>query len=143
MRIRQKLHQIRNSKDLLLLLQITVLACLLPLLLRWVKLPTLLKVLKPWNRTATVERKQVDKIVRFTNFIVGMGFTGKRTCLKKSLLLYHFLRRAGVNVEMNFGIRKAKGLIGHSWLTYQANPYLDDEKSTRDFEIIYGSGEIK
>ena len=137
------MSHIRNPKDLLLLLHIAALAFLLPVLLRWVKLPTLLKVLKPWNRVAPVGREQVDKIVRFTNFIVGKGFAGKRACLKRSLLLYHFLKRAGVNVEMNFGIRKEKELIGHSWLTYQGRLYLDDEKSTRDFEIIYGSGEMK
>jgi hypothetical protein len=143
MRVRQKLHQIRNPKDLLLLLQIAALASVLPLLLRWIKLRALLRVLKPWNRVARVEGQQVDKIVRFTNFILGKGFTGKRTCLTKSLILYHFLKRAGVNVEINFGIRKGKGLAGHSWLTYQGSPYLDNEESTRDFEVIYSSEEIK
>ncbi len=143
MKIRHKLREIRNPRDLLLLLRIAALASLLPFLQRWMTFPTLLRVLKPWKLVAPPERQQIDKIVHFANFVLGKGFSGKRTCLKESLLLYHFLKRAGVDVEMNIGIRKAKGLMGHSWLTYQGSSYLDHEESAKDFQVIYSSEEIE
>ena len=144
MKIRQKLNQIENPRDLWLLLRIIALASILPLMLRWIRLPTLLELLESRKPAVVLEKEQIDKVVRFTNFIISKnGFGGKGNCLKRSLLLYRFLGEASMRTEINFGIRRGGRLIGHSWLTYQGRPFLDNEESVRDFEPIYSSRDVK
>ena len=144
MKIRQKLNQIKNPRNLWLLLRIAALASILPLLLRWIKLPTLLELLESRKPAVALEKEHIDRIVRFANFVASKkGFGGKGNCLKRSLLLYRFLGEASMRTEINFGIRRGGRLIGHSWLTYKGSPFLDNEEATKDFEPIYSSRDIK
>ena len=53
-----------------------------------------------------------------------------RTCLKRSAVLYHLLRRAGRPVELCIGVDKqsepGKGTIAaHAWLMRAGEPYLE------------------
>lgn len=53
-----------------------------------------------------------------------------RTCLKRSAVLYHLLRRAGRPVELCIGVNRssqpAKGEIAaHAWLVRAGEPYLE------------------
>lgn len=144
MKIRHKLNQIKNPKDLWLLLRIVALAYTLPILLRWIKLPILLKLLESRKPAVALEKEQLDRIIRFTNFVLSRNcFGGKGNCLKRSLLLYRFLGEASMRTEINFGIKKGSDLIGHSWLTCEGNPYLDNEDPIQNFEVIYSSREIE
>jgi hypothetical protein len=43
----------------------------------------------------------------------------KFTCLQKALVLYRFLKRKGVEVELVIGVMKAEErLVAHAWLEY-------------------------
>ena len=45
-------------------------------------------------------------------------------CLRRSLLRYHFLRRAGLPLVINFGARRlGEDIGGHAWLTLDGQPY--------------------
>jgi len=53
-----------------------------------------------------------------------------RTCLKRSAVLYHLLRRAGRPVELCIGVHRksepGKGTIAaHAWLVQGGEPYLE------------------
>ena len=53
-----------------------------------------------------------------------------RTCLKRSAVLYHLLRRAGRPVELYIGVHRqsepGKGTIAaHAWLVRGGEPYLE------------------
>jgi hypothetical protein len=53
-----------------------------------------------------------------------------RTCLKRSAVLYHLLRRAGRPVELCIGVNRtsqpAKGdIAAHAWLVRAGEPYLE------------------
>lgn len=49
-----------------------------------------------------------------------------RTCLKRSAVLYHLLRRAGRPVELWIGVNRATTGIGaHAWLVRAGTPYLE------------------
>jgi hypothetical protein len=59
-------------------------------------------------------------------------------CLRRSLLRYHFLRRAGVPVQIIFGARfkdrqEGGGLGGHAWLTLHGVPYYEDPADCKGF----------
>lgn len=50
-----------------------------------------------------------------------------RTCLKRSAVLYHLLRRAGRPVELWIGVRHqdAANVAAHAWLVSDGKPYLE------------------
>lgn len=117
-------------KDIILLLRISYLILALPFLIRIKNLPDLCKYLTPRN-IKTNDKK--GKIIKYTDFLLGYKIPiFKKYCLRRSLILYNLLRESGINVIINFGIRKdRKGkLIGHSWLTLDGKVYLEDERIT-------------
>jgi hypothetical protein len=69
-----------------------------------------------------------DKIIKYTDYILGRNFwIYKRTCLNRSLTLYHFFRRLNIDIQICFGIRykknsvdttKKKIIEGHAWLLH-------------------------
>jgi len=64
-------------------------------------------------------------------------------CLRRSLVRYHFLRRAGVPLILNFGARFKAGsgqpdreVTGHAWVTLNGQPYFEDGENYRGFTVI-------
>ena len=62
-------------------------------------------------------------------------------CLRRSLLRYHFLRRAGLPLVVNFGARFINGtadraLAGHAWVTLKGQPYHEDSENYRGFTVM-------
>lgn len=50
-----------------------------------------------------------------------------RTCLKRSAVLYHLLRRAGRPVELCIGVsnKETATVAAHAWLVREGEPYLE------------------
>lgn len=62
-------------------------------------------------------------------------------CLRRSLVRYHFLRRAGVPVAVQFGARFTGGqadreVTGHAWVTLNGQPYYEAGENYRGFAVI-------
>lgn len=62
-------------------------------------------------------------------------------CLRRSLVRYHFLRRAGVPLTLNFGARFKGGqpdreITGHAWVTLDGQPYFEDGENYRGFTVM-------
>lgn len=62
-------------------------------------------------------------------------------CLRRSLLRYHFLRRAGVPVAVQFGARFKAGqpdrdVTGHAWVALDGQPYFEDGENYRGFRVM-------
>jgi transglutaminase superfamily protein len=62
-------------------------------------------------------------------------------CLRRSLARYHFLRRAGVPLVINFGARFRAGVAdrevtGHAWVTLDDEPYYEDGENYRGFTVM-------
>jgi hypothetical protein len=51
------------------------------------------------------------------------------TCLRRGVVLYHLLRRAGRPVALHIGVRKdaAGALAAHAWLVKDDAPYLESD----------------
>ncbi len=63
-------------------------------------------------------------------------------CLRRSLLRYHFLRQAGLSVQIVFGARlkgqrEGGGLGGHAWLTLNGSPYYENPGDYEGFAPMY------
>ena len=62
-------------------------------------------------------------------------------CLRRSLARYHFLRRAGVPLVINFGARFKGGeadrqVTGHAWVTLEGQPYYEDGENYQGFTVM-------
>ncbi|HWZ27152.1 MAG TPA: lasso peptide biosynthesis B2 protein [Gemmatimonadales bacterium] len=52
----------------------------------------------------------------------------RRTCLRRALVLYPLIRRAGRPVALTIGVRRdplSAGVTAHAWLTLGEGPYLE------------------
>jgi len=62
-------------------------------------------------------------------------------CLRRSLVRYHFLRRAGLPIEVRFGARFNDGqpdreVTGHAWVTLNGEPYFEDGENYQGFVVM-------
>ena len=129
MAVRRKLARLRAElhgwPDLILVGRIALLAALLPGLLRYLSLPSVMRLLTPTPR----RRSRVgdpDRIVRLTDLVLGRMPLVRRTCLIRSLIAYRLLRLGGVPVRIHLGVRQAGSqLAGHGWLTYEGQPVYE------------------
>ena len=89
-----------------------------------------------------------NKVVKFTDYILSRNvWIYRSTCLKRTLVLYHFLRKLGVNVHICFGIRYKENLSdreakkkpeGHAWLLYKGDIFLErNVEVTKTYKLTY------
>jgi hypothetical protein len=79
-------------------------------------------------RMAEALARRVDRCLRAGWPLVRRG------CLTRGVTLYRFLRRAGFDVSLRFGIGEVNGrLEGHCWLVHDNRPLLEK----RDPRAIY------
>jgi hypothetical protein len=116
---------LRRPSDVARALPILAFATLVPLLMR-LPLPRLARVLEPRRRRPLDPRRHawlerhVDRIIAAGHPVVRPG------CLTRGLTHYFFLRRAGVDVALQFGMgRPVDELEGHCWLVQGDEPYLE------------------
>ena len=123
----------------LLFVAVVTFSSIVPILMNFIGPKRLLGMLSSYSGKRT-DDDRVAKIIIYTDFMMGLKpwHYMKNICLVRSTILYYFLRREGVAVKINFGVRK-KGevLEGHGWLTLDNRPYLEDGAASQDFEQIY------
>ena len=117
--------------DLWLLLRILALATVLPLLLRTLSLSRLLRWLTP---RPGAEPTQPQRVARLVQRVLGLNrWVYRPNCLKRSLLLFHFLGNSGDDVRLCLGVRSpgplhaGATLDGHAWLEVGGAPYLEPQ----------------
>jgi hypothetical protein len=62
-------------------------------------------------------------------------------CLRRSLVRYHFLRRAGVPLVLNFGARlkgpaAERAVAGHAWVSLAGRPYHEAGEDYQGFAVV-------
>jgi len=136
----RSLHALRGPREALLFMRVAAFAASVPWLVR-LPLPRLAALLDGPPRRARagaieVEIERLDRLValapRVARPLVRTG------CLTRGVTLYRFLRRAGIDVELRFGLdpRAADDPAdGHCWLTLDGEPLLEREDPARFVEI--------
>lgn len=127
-----------SPEDVLLFVRICSLVTVLPLLVKFLSIPRLMKIITPARQVSAIKCDNDgtrDKIEKYTDYILGRNYwMFKQTCLKRSLILYYFLRKYGMNVSICFGVKykkeisgsmKEKQMDGHAWLLYRGDIYLE------------------
>jgi hypothetical protein len=96
-------------------------AAAVPLLLRFVKLPQLGDRLEPDDPPAPPgEPAEAERLIRRIDRLIRLGWpVVRRGCLVRGITRYRFLREAGVDATLCFGIGRLPGqetFTGHCWL---------------------------
>jgi hypothetical protein len=75
----------------------------------------------------------------------GLPAPWRYTCLRRSIVLYHLLRRARRPVSLKIGVRKnaAGALQAHAWLVRDERPYLEPDATEHlAFQVIASFPEL-
>ena len=92
-------------------------------------------VASPEEQTETTIRNLADLAVLLESR-TDIGY-----CLRRSLVRFYFLRRAGIPVVIHVGashsIREGTELVdGHAWLTLEDQPYFELHKNLDSFVVM-------
>lgn len=129
---------VRSASDAILLLRVIGFGLLVPLLTR-IPLLRLQRWVEPSCKRPLRDPAAVQRMVELVEMGLELGRPlVQRGCLTRGLTLYCFLRRAGVDVELCFGIgRVAEALEGHCWLERGGAPYLERVDPSSSFVVLY------
>ena len=147
-KIKNNFHSV---KDIWLFISIFFWATVLPLILKYLPLSKAMEMITPSDtqRNAANNKKSAqEKIVRYTDYILSLNcWIYRSTCLKRSLLLYRFLSKVGINVQVCFGLKFNENLIskdtkenldGHAWLLLDGEIFLERNiEMVRGYKITY------
>ena len=74
----------------------------------------------------------VDRVLRL------MPWPWRLTCLKRALVLYYLLARAGTSATLVIGVRRGETgeLLAHAWLIRGGALYLEPARDTSTYRMI-------
>lgn len=157
------LAQLRSPRELPALLVLSVFASTVPLLMR-LPLPRLAALITRPARRRSPARGEIERLERLVGLAPRVAHPLVRTgCLTRGVTLFWFLRRAGLDVELRFGLDPGgerpldpggeraldpgaerqlgpggkRPSDGHCWLTLDGEPFLEKRDPRPHFPEIY------
>jgi hypothetical protein len=99
-------------------------------------LPAALHALTPQVTAQPLDQETTRQIVdALTAFGAGRPLG---ICLRRSLLRYYFLRRAGLPLVIHFGARRlGDDIAGHAWLTLDGLPYYEKPEHVQVHTLMW------
>lgn len=125
-RWRRVARELRRPARLFLCIQIACLAAAIPLLVRF-RLPRLGILLGKRHVAGEPDPARIQAIAAAVDAVLRFGAPLIRpTCITRGLILYHFLRRAGLDVALCFGAGYPFGeFAAHCWLVHAGQPFME------------------
>jgi len=124
-------------KDIALILRIMRYVFILP---SWLATKSLPEVLRLLTQPQSAIHLPLRRVIVYSLFWTSLRIPSLQNyCLRRSLILYKFLREAGVDVAINIGVRidERGRLSGHSWLTLAGKPYLTRPETASRFKPLF------
>jgi len=129
--------QLRGPGELWLLARVSAFGALVPLLMR-LPLPRLARLVTRPVAFPAPSAAEVERLERLVALAPRLARPLVRTgCLTRGVTLFWFLRRAGLDVELRFGIDPAGVADGHCWLTLDGEPFLERRDPRPHFTETY------
>lgn len=130
---------LRGPRDVLTLAEVCAFASVVPLITR-LSMPRLGAVLVRTPPTKQPDSREIERLERVVTLAPRVAHPLVRSgCLTRGLTLFWFLRRAGLNVQLCFGLDPdtTQEADGHCWLTLDAEPYLESRDPRTRFVELY------
>jgi hypothetical protein len=121
-----------------LCLRIFAFAAAVPVLLH-LKLPRVATLLEPRQAPVAPAHGRVQTIITCVDLVLQIGRPlVRRGCLTRGLTLYYFLRRAGLELTLCFGLGQVReAFVGHCWLVHAGEPFLEARDPRPVFTVLY------
>lgn len=118
-------------------------ALAIPLLVRLLPLRTLLKAMTPPPRWRPYAALPPERIVAAVNRrLARPRMMRRRACLRRGLMLFHFLRLAGVPARLNIGAYppppRGRRMHAHCWVTVDGQPVADPPEAPVAVVLVHG-----
>ena len=123
--------------SLLLLLRIYFVAVAVPVFLR-LRLSRTSLFFEPRRPRPAADDERGRELVRAVDWVMKSGWPLVRPgCLTRGFTLLYFLRRAGVDVELLFGVGELEGRTeAHCWLVRDGEPYFESSDPRLRFTAV-------
>jgi hypothetical protein len=134
----EALQSLRSPGERVLFIRILLFAAAVPVFMRF-NLRRLGRWLEPGHIPPVQEAGKLHQIIDYVDRALDVGRpVVRRSCLTRGLTLYYFLRRAGLEVSLCFGMsRHERGFIGHCWLLKDGKPFLEQPDPELLFKAVY------
>jgi hypothetical protein len=121
-----------------LFIRIFCFAAIVPALLR-LQLPRLEALLTPTHGLQIPEPAKIQDILVYVDGVIQLGRPVIRPgCLTRGITMYYFLRRAGLDVSLYFGMgTQEDDFIGHCWLVNEGKPFLEARDPRSQYTVMY------
>ncbi len=136
---RNDLKYLKRPQNFLLFAKVFSLLIVLPVLVKLLKLPTLLRLLEHGKTKRKGDNRDgIEMITKFANFIIYDIFHSANPCLLRSLLLFKFFRESGMDLQIAFGVKEGEeDFKGHAWLIHRKKPFNEKSDPSGEFDVIY------
>lgn len=109
-------------------------------MIRALKIQNLMCKVTPVKQRPLKDSLTADRIMylceRMLRLFQETGY--KYSCMRRSIVLYHFLRSYGIAVIIHFGAKwDGPRLTGHSWLTLGEKILLDNQENVGQFSLFF------
>jgi transglutaminase superfamily protein len=127
-----------SFRELLLSLRILTVAVLVPVIMR-LPLRQVGRLIEPRRARRPADPAAVVALIERIEAVLTRGRPLVRTgCLTRAVTLFYFLRRAGVDVTLAFGMGRPRAEFeGHCWLIKDGRPFLERVDPSGVFTEIY------
>jgi hypothetical protein len=135
----RRLRNVRTTGDAWLLARVAVVATLVPVLMR-LPLARVRTVLEPRGEPPAANLADEHRLIGLVNLALdALRPLLRATCLTRGITRYYFLRRAGVDVSLAFGIARTAlaEVAGHCWLVRDGEPFLEARDPRPAFAEVY------
>ena len=98
--------------------------------------------LTPVISAAKIDQQEVNWVISYVDFLVKYGAVcTERKCFFRAYILANILRRQGLCLEMNIGMRTsqtASRTVGHCWLTIDGEVFEENDMLKKAFPFEIG-----
>lgn len=133
------LAELRTVRELVQFALLGGFASTVPVLMR-LPLPRVARLITQPPRRRPPSPGEVERLERMITLAPRVAAPLVRPgCLTRGVTLFWFLRRAGLDVELRFGLDPghAQPTDGHCWLTLDGEPFLEKRDPRPRFSEIY------
>lgn len=143
-------NNFHSFKDIWLFICIFFWATVLPFIVKFLPFHRTMQMITPLkiSRYRKNKKSTQEKIVLYTDYILSLNvWIWRKTCLKRSLLLYRFLNKIGMDIQVCFGVKFDKSMTsknknenvgGHAWLLLNGEIFLERNiEMVREFRMTY------
>ena len=135
-----RLNSIHGLRELLIALRMAGVALWVRPLMRWLPLPRVMALLDPGLART---RASAGSLAVHLRVAEGVFRNARRrlgsNCMRRSLVLFRFLRRLGFPAVIVFGIKRNGGgeLDGHAWIELDGVPVLEPGDPREEFAVAF------